>query len=288
MKYPSGSRIEAKRKGVRMPPFVITKIPKIMRKKKWEQGAIFLEKWFNSPSYVKSGQLTESEIKNAYNIGQLKDWLLTKPEGQFAYNKIFEQRLWCRENSQDGYAKTKLIQLLAEQNVLNPSAKSTSFGFKNYKYSDYEINHHALNASSFKTGAFTELNEVVAALGSFVLKFGLHGKITFIDNDRYLIKPESLDIYLWDSFDFVGNSQPLGAWDDKTNTVGRVAYWGSGLTAVTNKDFNDWRTANKKGGDFYITSNILKVPLEGENAKEFFVNKKYNSDETKPSSVFIK
>lgn len=184
--------------------------------------------------------------------------------------------------------KTKLIQLLAEQNVLNPNAKSTSFGFKNYKYSDYEINHHALNASSFKTGAFTELTEVVAALGSFVLKFGLHGKITFIDNDRYLIKPESLDIYLWDSFDFVGNSQPLGAWDDKTNTVGRVAYWGSGLTAVTNKDFNDWRTANKKGGDFYVTSNILQVPLEGENAKEFFVNKKYNSDETKSSSVFIK
>jgi hypothetical protein len=126
----------------------------------------------------------------------------------------------------------------------------------------------------------TTLTETVAALGSFLLFIGLHGKVTHspyvFNKQRYTVKPESLDVYLWDSFDFVDDgfiSQPLGCWDEVTNQVTKMeAPGGVDYTCVNNESFRNWRTTNNMGGDYYIYSDVSKVPLtKASNLDEFYI-----------------
>lgn len=254
-------------------------IPVIMRANGWNKGAFFLETWFNRAAYTKAAKgPTATEYSSAVNMGGLTSWLLGTDEGKFAYEKIFNRALWKTDNDEDGDAVGKLARILKAQNLLNEKAKDTPFGNKGYTAVDYQQNNRYVNASSFKTGATTTLTETVAALGSFLLFFGLNGKVTHspyvFNSQRYTIKPESLDIYLWDSFDFVDDgfiSQPLGCWDDSDNSVSKVAVAG-GKVCVDNATFRSWRSANKKGGDYYIFSDVLNVPFtKAGNLEEFYI-----------------
>lgn len=65
--------------------------------------------------------------------------------------------------------------------------------------------------------------------------------------------------YMRDSYDFNGD-QPLGCWNVCTNKV-EEGFFCSGSAAVTNGDFRDWRTANGKGGDFVVYSDVKTTTL---------------------------
>jgi hypothetical protein len=60
--------------------------------------------------------------------------------------------------------------------------------------------------------------------------------------------------YIYDKYDFEGD-QPLGYWNFKTGDVTKdpIAW---GYTKVSNSDFRAWRDKNKKGGDFWVYSDI--------------------------------
>jgi hypothetical protein len=71
-----------------------------------------------------------------------------------------------------------------------------------------------------------------------------------------------LGVYVRDSYDFgdePGDDQELGRWDPDDNSVGRSFL--SGGTVVHNSDFRSWRTANKKGGDYLIFSDVKYTKL---------------------------
>lgn len=257
----------------------ITKIPVIMRAKGWNQGATLLETWFGRAAHTKvAGGPAESELNSAFSIGDMNGWLLKQPEGKAAWDKIFNDKLWRSNDSTKGDAITRLGTLLKSEGILKEGIKDQPFGHKGFTALDYERNKKALNASSFKTGMMTELNETVAALGSFILKIALNGKVshtpgTFFKNN-YTVKPESLDVYLWDSFDFEDGphdpvSQPLGCWDETDNSVSKVAVTG-GAVCVSNSTFRAYRTANSKGGDFYVYSDVLNFPLTSASQLESF------------------
>lgn len=250
-----------------MPLTDVTKIPVIMRAKGWNKGADLLENWFNRAAYTRKAKgPVANEFSSAYNIGDLTAWLLKKPEGKQVWDKIFNDKLWRSNDSSRGDAITRLGTLLTAEGILKPGIKDQQFGYKSYSAVDYEQNKKALNASSFKTGITTELTETVAALGSFNLKIALNGKVShapgMIWKNNYTVKPESIDIWLWDLFDFEDDpndltSQPLGCWDESNNTVAKIAVTG-GKVCVNNETFRTYRTNNNKGGDFYVCSDVLR------------------------------
>lgn len=246
----------------------------------WNKAADLLNNWFSGTSHTKSSTgITATEYKTAYNFGPLTAWLLSQSEGKFAWDKIFTRQLWKSSSSSDGDAISKLGRLLSDEGILKPKIKNVKFGYKTYTAADYEKNKAYLNASSFKTNITTPLTHCVAALGSFNLKIALNGTVSHtpgrIFENYYTVTPESIDVYLWDSFDFEDDgmvSQPLGFWDEMANIVSKTP--GQGLTYVDNASFRDWRTANGMGGDFYLFSDVHRHTFtEPINLQPFEISK---------------
>lgn len=259
-----------------MPLSSVRNIPAIMNKLGWSMGADLLNNWFNTASHNRSTTgITKPEFDNAYSLGALTTWLLNQPEGKVVWEKIFNRHLWRSTSSSDGDAVTRLGKLLDDQGILKPGIKNVPFGKTNFTAKDYERTRTFLNVSSYKTGPTTELTACVAALGSFVLKIALNGKVShtpgMVFSNVYTVTPESLDIYLWDAFDFIDDgviSQPLGCWDETTNTVSKFP--GEGKVCVDNSSFRQWRTANNMGGDFYVFSDVHKQVLTRPSDLETF------------------
>lgn len=253
----------------------VTKIPVIMRANGWTKAAELLETWFGRAAYTKSTSgPTAAEFRSAVQFNDLS-WVISQPEGKAAYEKIFNETLWRSDDSTRGNAVAKLGRLLKAEGILKPGIKDVAFGNKGLTAIDYESAKSYTNASSFQTGATTALTHCVAALGSFVLKFVLNGKVShapyLLNSNRYSVKPESIDIYLWDSFDFTDGMfpQPLGCWDENGNKLGKVPPTTDSV-CVFNGTFRDWRTANSKGGDFYIYSDILRATFVAASHREEF------------------
>lgn len=260
-----------------MPLTDVTKIPVIMRAKGWNKAALLLETWFSRAAYTKSTTgPTATEFSNAFKFDDM-GWLIAQTEGKEAYEKIFNEALWRSNDSTKGDAVGKLGRLLKAENILAEGIKDKPFGNKGLTAIEYERGKSYTNGSSFKTGTTTDLTHCVAALGSFVIKLVLNGKVShapnFIYSNRYSVKPESIDIYLWDSFDFTDGMfpQPLGCWDETGNQVGKIPPTTDSV-CVFNSTFRAWRTANNKGGDFYLYTDVMRIPFTNAgNLAEFYI-----------------
>ncbi len=268
-------------------------IPNIMRAKGWNVAAFLLETWFRRSSYVRSETAPgtappSNEISNALNFSKVGGlaWIKGQKAGKETYDKIFNEKLWRTYDDEKGNAQKKLVKILKQEGLLNTSANNTKFGYKNWAASDYETNRYAVNASTYATGNnqagifFGGITEIVAALGSFTLKFALNGTLRYEKpwnpnipvvghGGKYFVKPESVTIYLWDLFDFEGD-QPLGAWNETTNDV-RAVSLGGGYVDVDNASFRAWRTANNMGGDYWIYTEPVTVQLADKS--EFEITK---------------
>ena len=260
-------------------------IPSLMKAKGWNKAATLLETWFNRARHVRADPKPgvpppDNELNNAFNANTLGGlaWIKGTKVGGDTYQKIFNRKLWRTFDKENGNAQKKLAKILKDEGILNQNAKDTRFGFKSFSAADYERTRTAVNASTYSTGddklgiLFGGITEITAALGSFTLKLALNGTLTYspplsvfgrnIGGGSYKIKPESIDVYLWDLFDFEGD-QPLGHWRENPPEVGLFGFNGS--VEVTNKSFRDWRdspASNGMGGDFYIFTEPVRVKLE--------------------------
>ncbi len=259
-------------------------VPSIMRNKGWNVAAFLLETWFSRASYVRSDNITEGERRNAVDfsgVGGLT-WIRKFKAGQETYDKIFNNSLWRTYDDGNGNAQKKLVKILKSEGILNKNANNTKFGYKNWSTTDYEANRGAVNSSTYSTGndklgiLTSGISEITAALGSFQLKFALNGTLSYvppgniagfnIGNGKYIVKPDSIVIYLWDLFDFEGD-QPLGHWNEDNNDVALFGH--KDYVEVTNQSFRDWRNVHNMGGDYYIYTQPVTVKLQGSHAAEF-------------------
>ncbi len=260
-------------------------IPTIMKGKGWHKAATLLETWFSRAKYVRADPKPgtappQNELNSAFNANAIGGfaWIKSTKVGGDTYQKIMNRKLWRTYNDNDGNAQRKLVKILRDEGILNQNAKNTRFGFKSYSAVEYERTRTAVNASTYSTGNdqagifFSGITEMIAALGSFTLKFALNGTLTYepplsvlgrnIGGGSYKVKPESIDVYLWDLFDFEGD-QPLGHWRENPPEVGLFGFDGS--VEVNNKSFRDWRNspaAGGMGGDYWIYTEPVRVKLE--------------------------
>lgn len=238
----------------------ITKIPGIMHHHKWGNGAKLMEKWFNSPSNTRPAAGTPST-----NIIKM-DWVLKYPRAKQVYDTMIKEKAWVNEA-----AKKEIIRMLKHKNLLGGVSKK----FGTPKFSLPIVDKDSIQFR--KVGgswdmALGDMDDLRAALANFVFKVIVIGKVEPLLNQKklptgeYKVAIDEIGIYIRDSYDFndaPGDDQELGNWDFEDNSVGRTAL--NGGESVKNSDFMKWRTANKKGGDFLVFSDIKYIKQKTAN-----------------------
>lgn len=219
----------------------ITKLPAVMDAKGWPHGAALMREWFSLPAGV------APSFADTDSTTVTMDWVLSFKRAKEAYDAIFADKTYVNEA-----ARKEIAKLLSRLGV----DKGGVFGFARPVTSldpDFDINFTTAGST------FDSFDDLTATLGRFTLRMVVGGRV---DPDsstgRFRVTLTDVGVHVRDSFDFTG-WQPLGCWNVCTNEVGRVSCGGG--VYVYNSDFEAWRTANKRGGDLKVLSDVKATHL---------------------------
>jgi hypothetical protein len=234
----------------------LTHIPRIMRRRGWNNGARLLDLWFSrraaaAPHYAPADTST---IK-------MDSWVLTFPRAQRLYDAIMRDRVWANPAAQ-----SVIAQLLRRKGLL--TAGGCSFGPTGgsavSQDPDY-VNFRVIDESA----AF---DDMTAALGAFAFRVLVAGTVApQTAGAGYDVEISRVGVYIRDSFDFEGD-QYLGCWSDNPDGFsplmppGAVTPYGLSLSPpafspVGNRDFREWRRQTGRGGDFLVYSDVKWTSL---------------------------
>ncbi len=229
----------------------ITKIPGIMRKKNWTEGARIMETWFSRPPFIKPAYSTPPHLVDI-------DWALGFGATKDTYNKMINERVWANEP-----AKKEIKRWLTKQNLLNQSKNSFGDLTKTGEQleEDY-VNYRAVGSYLYyyyDYYYYSGMNDLTATLGRFVLRVAIAGTVepTSIMN-QHKVTVNEIGIYIRDTYDFEGD-QSLGYWSESNNSVSYLNPLAG--DHVSNESFRDWRSANGHGGDFLVFSNVKRLTV---------------------------
>lgn len=217
-----------------------------MRHHNWTNGARLMEAWFNRPV----------SIKPSYGQPPMyvtMEWALGYTAVKSKYDEIIRQKIWANE------AARKELRRQLERKGLLREFSCTMFGDLTKDAKDMEddyINFRAVGGYVYQYYSYQGLNDLTAALGRFVLNVAIAGMVESVPNTRnFKVSVNEVGVYIKDSYDFEGD-QHLGYWDADDNSVSTInAFSGD---KVTNEDFRNWRSANGKGGDFRVYSDVKR------------------------------
>lgn len=217
-----------------------------MRAKGWVDGAQLMEKWFAGPPTAKPAYTTPdlSTIK-------MDTWALTFPRAKTVFDGMVRDKIWSNEK-----AKPLMASRLRSLGLLGAFGRCFDFSAKSV------IDQHALHTNFRKVefGMLDSLDDMEAALANFAFYVVPLAGDVGPEVGRFRVKLSQVGVHIMDSYDFEGD-QDLGYWDEVANTVSST-YIGSGNgVEVTNETFRNWRTANSKGGDFLVYSDVKVLNL---------------------------
>jgi hypothetical protein len=228
----------------------ITWIPKIMRSKQWPIGAILMQEWLRAPSNIRPStiELTPNNFgPPLLNVIKM-DWVLGYSRAKAVYDGMLREKIWVNTAG-----KKQIVSMLKASGIVasalaNPE-KAVSFG--NLDSSDVIKAENAYIQSRSCSNGIVQ-DDLAAALANFNFRVGVKGFAT-AKAGNINVTINEIGIYVKDSYDFINDGsfqwgclchdQPLGSWAE-------------GVGSVSNDTFNNWRTANNKGGDFLIYSDI--------------------------------
>jgi hypothetical protein len=222
----------------------LTNIPSIMRSHRWWNGARLLDIWFSQPSAIAPayGAPETATIR-------MDSWVLTFRRAKQVYDQLMKQRIWVNAN-----ARREIAAMLRRKGLLLPASRS--FGNLSLPVDSQDTDYINYRVVSF---ALSDLDDMTAALGNFTFRVLVAGTITAASSGSgYQVTITEVGVYVRDSFDFNG-SQFLGYWDDSDNSVSMMNPLSG--TGVSNSDFRDWRSANGRGGDFIVYSDLKRTVL---------------------------
>ena len=248
----------------------ITWLPAIMRYKEWFQGAILLDEWLRRPARIRPATLEETP--NDFGPAVLNvvtmDWILTYGTPKGVYDQIINGKLWSNVA-----AKGKIGEMLLRTGITAraKSATGQKIGFGDLTSANV-VAIERVYIQSRPVNIFSFYDGLTAAIANFNFHVAIKGTVSYTQNSLE-VTVEEVGIYARDSYDFINDGgtywqclycddQPLGNWDtiapDNLKGVGKIS----------NNTFNNWRIANKKGGDFLVYSDIKVTRL---NPPEIFV-----------------
>ena len=190
------------------------------------------------------------------------------------------------------FARAKAAQQLAVSRALSPAAivllkqrladagwTSGAFTLGNTGMSARTL-ERACQTNFAPVGALEDtIDEFYGAIGKASFKVAVVGSVAPAAKNQHVFNVSNVGVYLRDTYDFTDTgfiSQPLGIWSKKRClTKAEMGLYAAdqtarltnpllkllpalypGFEAVYNSDFDDWRTANSKGGDFVIYSDV--------------------------------
>lgn len=221
----------------------VTDLPAIMRSKGWTKGAALMESWFARPAKTKPNLDTpETTIIKM-------DWVLGFARARAVYDKLVEDRVW-----QNKAAQAEITRMLRKKSLL---LKNSCFQlpFGNLDLPVEQLDADYVNQRVL--GMTSDLDDMSAALGNFVFNVVVSGRVRSNDSGPgFYVDIHEVGVYVKDSCDFEGE-QFLGYWDADDNSVSMFNFMSG--TRIETKNFQDWRTKNRKGGDFLLYSDLKRI-----------------------------
>jgi hypothetical protein len=223
----------------------LTNIPAIMRAKSWGNGARLMEIWFSRPSAIAPAYGAPDTTTM-----RMDTWALTFPRARNVYDALMRERIWANPAGQ-----AEVVRMLRRKGLLSPGSTFGTLGLPvNILDPDY-VTQRIVPFSLMND----PLDDMSAALANFAFRVLVAGSVAAGPGGTgHRVTISEVGVYIRDSYDFVG-FQPLGFWDDSTNRVEKTPFWGG--VGVFNSDFEAWRTANGRGGDFLLFSDIKRTTL---------------------------
>jgi hypothetical protein len=278
--------------------FKITDIPQAMDTLGWSEGARVMRKWFDNPAYeipltVKVGDISPSSLNHQQLLTDLPfDWLFSASTRVGSHvEELISGLQDVREfNGLVGRTKSPLTPLSNGLVVFMTRLKrighlNENTGALRNAYEDFsglsamqleetsQFNLTRLGASLWEK-ATDDLDDVYGALGSFAIKVAATRFRTLSnDNGFPAISIEEVGLYVRDTYDFlnVDDDQLLGYWNwNGVIRPGPVDFLAhpdyidrnkERYFKVTNGTFNQYRSQQKKGGDFLIFSTVKRYPV---------------------------
>ena len=204
------------------------------------------------------------------------DWVLSFDRANDVYQDIIDNKIWVNPA-----AKAEIKKML-DRTILLPVGVRVKFGPQTGPMDQVDedyINHRPVD------GWEHGIDGLTAALGRFDLRVLIAGTVEPGVLDRWapatspydvyphkqeaqIVNITDVGVYVADSYDFDG-LQALGIWNEDNNTASmnylRADETMRGREAnqfVNNYDFQEWRKANNRGGDFRVFSDIKWTHLD--------------------------
>jgi hypothetical protein len=238
-----------------------------MRGKSWLNGARLLDIWFSrqpatSPAY---GPPDTTTIR-------MQTFVLTFARAREVYDQLVREKIWSNQAG-----KAAVARMLRAKGLLTMAPRRVSFG----RLADPVPQQDPDYINQRPAGGYGTFDDLTAALGRFNLRVVVAGTVGPVPtgNPRvpagssgWEVEVSEVGVYVYDSFDFEGD-QYLGCWSDNPDgfspvmpsepAVGMEAmiFRPPLFTPVGNRDFREWRTQNRRGGDFLVFSDMKRVPI---------------------------
>jgi hypothetical protein len=237
------------------PPFSITKIPGIMRTLGWLNGAALMEEWFNNAENNDPSKGTPDTTTIT-----MDKWALTFARAKTAYDDLMAKKIWLNLPARD-----LLLQRLRAAGKITEDEETFGdvSGLTMPQVDAQQINFKAVGGG-LSDKLFDPLDDLFAALAAFTFKVIVQGRVGPSDSLQppltHRVTIEKVGVYIRDSYDFNG-PQFLGSWRETPPACSKDPLAFPPYNPTHNADFGSWRTANHRGGDFLVFSDIKFTTL---------------------------
>lgn len=241
---------------------VVRYIPKIMSANKLHVGATLQKNWFNMDSnsdYKSKIDFNTIKINYFLQFDRFKDFIekAKKPNKWLTDNskKLFIERL--NKNIISG--KYNLPQKLGDLMNFGIDSKRYTFNEAGIKIPEFEANY--IQYIVYEESSFSPIDDLFCSLATFQLKVIPFGKISYIDENNYLISIEKIAFYLDDDYNFAGD-EFLGFWSPSHNRINKIDPENNSFYKINDSDYRKYRNSTKHGGDFRIFSDFYYTKVE--------------------------
>ncbi|WP_445373967.1 DUF6402 family protein [Photorhabdus tasmaniensis] len=251
---------------IEMDIFYLDQIPDAMEKMGWEMAPKLMRHWFNT----KSAYIFTEEVKGKYVTGDAIDI----PDERV--NDSIIKMEWAMKYKQpqdvmsvliNGWASSAGIDQLKMQ--LEKEDGKRALG---YEKDIREIDTFSVVNSRRFGSKFDTIDDWYGAMGNSNMKVAVKGHVDKL-NSKDVFVTEQIGMYLKDTYDFVGATEPLGIWSkngilNKISSVDYAALYATGswmalwikyngYVPVINDSFREWQKKHNEGGDFMVFSDVL-------------------------------
>ncbi|WP_244786705.1 DUF6402 family protein [Cupriavidus pauculus] len=255
----------------------LDEIPVAMDRMGWRVSAALMRRWFSTkpawamPAHLRGEDAGDPRLLPASQVDSQivkMKWLLEFPRVVPVFEDLCQG--WNTKNGRD-----QLVKHLKKAGWSPGKQIKLGYGLENAWELDRTCQVNYRTFGSY----FDTLDDLFGAIFNATLKLALVGKTSRgIFSNKNIFEIERMGVYVRDTYDFNARRYEdelfgLGIWSRKRClTKLEIAKYKSysnelragefpGFVPVKNTDFRRWQHARNEGGDFYVFSDVMWLPV---------------------------